>query len=525
MLRGRPSLVIISQEDMEEYNLRRTRSSLQTRNDRYLIPRRPTGLPPTRNSKHSAPPPSQVIVRSGPSRRVTDAIVTPSVKSHPNASHAIHGHSIQHHSYEDEDENRSDDYSNLPQHTSALSNYLSNTSREQAIHVGRSMPVQLHTEHHSPFLASQSMPLLQAKKENDPSGLASVRSKSCIIRGAGRVRAPSIHAPSPIQGHAPASGLISGSSEDQKLSPLDSSPLDELMTKLRMADSRLEQVERSPFVQSELVVSTPLLHGHTFYSDRTDQVDHVMSLRADPWILPGEARQTHSDRDRPRNVERRRATSRMTSYPMHSELQDAVSPRAGIRRSTHSPSPHPFQHGVESNWRESPTVRVQDVSQIQTPRRTPLRAAVRASRTPRLPVYDDGLPAAFQPQTPAELRTRQTGLPGSRYAVARRRNAISRDLHPAMIPPGESRYPTVTAPVTAPTLADDRRSPTFESVSGHNLGGPRTQMRQQENVQEELSPQMDEERRRWAGRRDNPGRASALMQTPPHEGRFERFLR
>ncbi|KAG8629082.1 hypothetical protein KVT40_002947 [Elsinoe batatas] len=523
MLRSQPSLIIISQEDMEEFNLRRTQSSLQTRNDRYLIPRRPTGLPPARTSKDTAPSPNQVIVRSGPSRRVTDAIVTPSIKAHPRALHAIHGHSSQHHAHKLED--RSDDYSDLPQHTSALSNYLSNTTREQAIHVGMSMPVQLRAEHHSRPLASQSMPLLQVKKENDPSGLSNVRSKSCIIQGAGRVRAPSIHGPSPSPAHAMTSSQISGSSEDHVLSSPDSSPLDELMIKLRVADSRLGLIEGPRFVQSELAVSTRLLHGHTFYSAKNDQIHHVGSMRANPWILPGAARQTHSEEDGPGNAERRRATSRITSYPMHPELQDGVAPRVGIRRSPGSPSPQPFRHGVGSNWREPPAVQIQNVGQTQTPRRPPLQAGIRASRTPRLPVYDDGLAATVQPQTPAELRARQPGLSGTRFAAARRMNTISRDLHPTMIPPGESRYPTVTAPPTASTYANDHTSSAFEHVLGHNLGETRNQLRQQENVQEELGPQMDEERRRWAMRRDNAGRASALMQTPPQEGRFERFLR
>ncbi|GAM89957.1 hypothetical protein ANO11243_079970 [Dothideomycetidae sp. 11243] len=69
-----------------------------------------------------------------------------------------------------------------------------------------------------------------------------------------------------------------------------------------------------------------------------------------------------------------------------------------------------------------------------------------SSRSQRLRVYDDEIPAALQPQTPAELRARRVAAQGLRPVPAPNwlAGADNTSLHPAVIPPGESRYPLIS---------------------------------------------------------------------------------
>lgn len=148
------------------------------------------------------------------------------------------------------------------------------------------------------------------------------------------------------------------------------------------------------------------------------------------------------------------------------------------------------------------------------------------TRTPRIPIYDDRRPAALQPQTPADLRSRrmhpsiESGSPASltqrssvrtmpasraRYRSVRRAN--ERDGESLMMsPPGFGH--------TQPWVRH-----------GTHRARPVRQPVQQENEFDPVASGLDAEvRAREAYTRTGVGQAH-MDSTPPHQGRFESYLR
>lgn len=532
MLKYRPTVVTITPEDMED-SLTRFTQAASTQPTRQLGAK----TAPQRRSTHSkipsTPAPGRPCINAGPSRLANNSLVLVEPGSFKSASQAEADQSIadQQHVTRSSNVLALSEAVRQPESMSPLSNYLSKSARQGLLHVGKRIPSQLQVEEQVQP-GSRSLPLLHTRsKENSPIKTARARSQSYspeTAQSAGKTRPMTLQPQTPAPIPSSNLDLVQSSTNEYSFAYLDSSPLDELMARLRSVS-----ITPGPRSRSRSTLLTPtrsarLLHGDLFYDhpavvpdpsvahNATDMVDNYVNLG------PPLVRDTQeSNRSVPR-----RASTRISNHNSSYYTGGNISRRSRTGQypeSSLSPSP-----GVGAMDRYH-TPREETYSSSMhfpnTPRLRPPRSAVRPCRTPRVRVYDDGLPADFQPQTPAELRIRHATLPNLRSTASTRRSeGLMMNLHPAIIPPGESRYPLLSDPypqaATAPEASSSVQPSTASTISSAN-----PVRAHQENVFDPTAMGMEAERQAWAARRTLADGSTSLLQTPPQEGRFERFLR
>ncbi|KAF2149235.1 hypothetical protein K461DRAFT_43190 [Myriangium duriaei CBS 260.36] len=379
------------------------------------------------------------------------------------------------------------------------------------LHAGTVLPPRIDTaqiigepghSHSFPSLARRTSPGVSFRSRD--------RSLSCVIpHGRNTVSRFEIVDPQPSPRSRPSRPDI-----------LQASPLDRLVDHLRSlpttpssGNSSRSHCSSSATSQHRLLLSGRAFTDHSYTSpaliSKGQPEPNGYPMTSSPQLMTG--RTPH------------RTSSRMSQNPEH---HDEIRRTSLVR---HMPS-------IASPIRTLPG----NTSQYGTPRhpqiaKTPMRgmqpSAVRSGRNHRMKIYDDDLPAVFQPQTPAELRSRHATVPSLRARTGHDSLMSSEEinLHPAVIPPGESRYPVIND-LRAPATVSRRTAPRVTDLATEDHARRAASLQynlqhDQENDSDAFDSELEFERQIWMDSRAGVTRDATLNQTPPQEGRFERVVR
>lgn len=335
--------------------------------------------------------------------------------------------------------------------------------------------------------------------------------------------------------------------------PPTHSPLDRLTQELQRLSTGLSSRSRSSLGHSSRVTSTDghLLSGDVFYSDSDEETeernigicDH--SRRHDVSHIDGHS-MDRRDGEFSRQPQRPQRDLGIAARIVDVEV-DCQS--ATVRPLSLSPS----TQSVSSNLRIDTSIvdsslpgNLPDLPPV-TPGRPQIRSArtpstscsnLRPQATPRVKVYDDGQPASMQPQTPADLHHR------FRMATMSADPVVCQIAHPlARVQPVEpsppiptrnahrNTYPsfqqTIPEPPTSNSHPPSPYSPNLDLRTAAAITAVERRRTARafsnENVIDPSTNGMEAEREALLRRRGDSS-ANILDDTPPRQGRYERFM-
>lgn len=380
-----------------------------------------------------------------------------------------------------------------------------------------------------------NMPMLSALNEASRHGSISARSwDGHHILNVGSVR--SSHA-------ASRTSLLSGSVGSQSaVLPPPQSPLDLLTEELRRLSIGLSAKSQSSVEYISGATSTDgrLLSGSLFYSDSDDETDERGTR-----ILNYTSQQNSSQVDGPSVIERERdlgiaarivdvevdcrsRTVRPFSTSPSTQSPNSI-PRIDtslVGSSSHGDLPHhPLTIPGQQLGRSIRNAQACGPGlQFQVP--------------PKVRVYDDGQPASMQPQTPADLRYRFRGSSGTPAPVdcqtMRTPTRTSATEASRLVPPRNAHrntYPTFQQASPQPHMPISQpSSPYSPNLDLRNAAAITAVQRRRtarvvsnENVMDPSTNGMEAEREALL-RRIEPDGTATIDNTPPREGRYERFI-
>jgi hypothetical protein len=345
--------------------------------------------------------------------------------------------------------------------------------------------------------------------------------------------------------------LLSGGVGQQSSGiPPPQSPLDLLTQELRRLSTGLSARSQSSLGYTSGATSTDgrLLSGSVFYSDSDDETDE-RDIKT--WNHPSRRSSWHIDEygaqerkyDSPRQPQRHPGmVARIVDVA--TDCQSGTTGPLSTTPSTQSVSSVPIIHAsvVNSSPPGSspdhlPTTPGQQLVRAVRPCDTP-GPGLRSQATPRMRVYDDAQPADMQPQTPADLRhrfrtpadpeipiscrivrtpARNSATQYSRLAPPR---SAHRNTYPSFQQAGSLPHTTSSQPSspyspnfdprTAAAITAVQRRRTARGVSNENSIDPSTNG-------------MEAERQAFLRRMEADG-TTTMDDTPPREGRYERYI-
>jgi hypothetical protein len=329
--------------------------------------------------------------------------------------------------------------------------------------------------------------------------------------------------------------------------PPPQSPLDLLTQELRRLSTGLSARSQSSLGCTSGVTSTDgrLLSGNVFYSDSDDEFD---GRDVKTWSHPSPRSPSHIDNCDVKGPEGNLANQPQRHLGMVARILDVETDcQIGTTKllST-SPSPQSGSSNPVVNnsvMDSSPSGDLPSLSQT-----TPGHQPVRATRLPYMPgsglrsqalrVYDDEQPASVQPQTPADLRRRFNTPVGSEMLVtcqtARTPARMSAMEYSRLGPPRNTHrntYPSFqqASPQTHATSSQPS-SPYSPNLDLRTAAAITAVQRRRtargvsnENVIDPSMNGMEAERDAFLRRVEANG-TTTMDDTPPREGRYERYI-
>jgi len=344
--------------------------------------------------------------------------------------------------------------------------------------------------------------------------------------------------------------LLSGSVGNQSSGlPPSHSPLDLLTQELRRLSTNPSTRSQSSLECASGATSTDgrLLSGSLFYSDSDDEIGESETRS------PNYSRQLSSHTDGQSVNERERdfdcKPQRHLGIAARIVDVEADCQSGTIRPFSTSPSTQSLSSTPRidtSLMNSSPPGDLPDLSQ-STPGQQlarPIRGAhapgpsLRPHATPKVRVYDDEQPASLQPQTPADLRHRfkpsaDTVTPANCKTVRTHARSPATEQS-RLVPPRNAyrnTYPAFQQPSPQPyTTSSQPSSPYSPNLDLRNAAAISAAQRRRtaravsnENVIDPITNGMEAEREAFL-RRMRPDSTFTIDDTPPREGRYERYI-
>lgn len=335
--------------------------------------------------------------------------------------------------------------------------------------------------------------------------------------------------------------------------PPTHSPLDRLTQELQRLSTGLSSRSRSSLGCSSRLTSTDehLLSGDVFYSDN----DGGETEERDAGIRERERRHGFSHLNG-HSMDRRGGEFFRQPQRLQRDLGIAariVDVEVDCQSAAVRPLLSPSAQSVSSNSRidtsivdSSPPANLPDLPPV-TPGRPQIRSArtpstscsnTRPQATPRIKVYDDGQPASVQPQTPADLhrhfRMATVSANPVVYQIGRPLARVQTVEQSPLIPTRNAQrntYPSFqqanSEPATSNSHTPSPYSPNLDLRTAAAITAVERRRTARaisnENVIDPITNGMEAEREALLRRREDGG-TNILDDTPPHQGRCERFI-
>jgi hypothetical protein len=350
---------------------------------------------------------------------------------------------------------------------------------------------------------------------------------------------------------ASRTSLLSGSVGHQSSRiPPPQSPLDLLTQELRRLSTGLSARSQSSLGCTSGVTSTDgrLLSGNVFYSDSDDDTDE-RDIKT--WNHPSRRSSWHLDEydvqerehDSPRQPQRHPGmVARIVD--VEADCQSGTTVPLSTMPSTQSVNPVPI---ISTSMTESsppgdlpdhlPTTSGHQLVRAMRPYHTP-GSGLRSQATPRMRVYDDAQPANMQPQTPADLRHRfsipaDPEIPIScQMARTPARNSVTE--YSRLAPPRSAHrntYPSFQQASPLPHTTNSQPSSPYSPNLDLRTAAAITAVQRRrtargvsnENTIDPSTNGMEAERQAFLRRMETDG-TTTMDDTPPREGRYERYI-